>query len=268
MTKADIARAFWAIGPGRGELRDEPLAPLAPGQVEVEALFSGISRGTESLVFDGRVPASEHARMRAPHQAGDFPFPVKYGYASVGRVTAGAPELLGRTVFCLYPHQTRYRVAATDVHLVPAAVPPARAVLAANMETALNGLWDAAIHLGDRVAVIGAGVVGCLVAYLAARVPGCEVQLIDINPARADIASALGVPFATPERARPDADLVIHVSGAPAGLATALSLAAKEATIVELSWYGDREVALHLGGPFHSHRLRIISSQVGTIPPA
>jgi 2-desacetyl-2-hydroxyethyl bacteriochlorophyllide A dehydrogenase len=262
------ATAYWSTGPGTGELRDELLHTPGPADVLVETLYSGISRGTESLVASGRVPPSEHQRMRAPFQAGDFPFPVKYGYQNVGRVLAGPAALVGRTVFCLHPHQTRYVVPADAVTALPDGVPAARAVLAANLETAINGLWDAQLRLGDRVAVVGGGVVGSLVAWLAARVPGCSVELVDIEPARARLAAALGVAFATPERARPEADLVLHASGAPAGLATALGLAGPEATIVELSWYGDRPVEVPLGAAFHPRRLTIRSSQVGSIPPA
>jgi len=259
-----MVRAFWITGPGAGELRDEPLPRPGPGDVVVETLYSGISRGTESLVLHGRVPESEHERMRAPHQAGSFPFPVKYGYLSVGRVVDGA--LAGQTVFCLHPHQTRYVVPAGDVIALPDGVPPTRAVLAGNLETAINGVWDAGLGLGDRVAVVGGGVVGCAVAYLAARVIGCEVELIDVQPSRARVASALGVAFSTPASARGDADLVVHASGTPSGLATALSLAGVEATVLELSWYGDRAVELPLGGAFHSRRLTLRSSQVGGLP--
>jgi 2-desacetyl-2-hydroxyethyl bacteriochlorophyllide A dehydrogenase len=266
MTSDSVARAFWTIGAGAGELRDEPLRAPGPDEVLVEALYSGISRGTEALVFHGRVPASEHQRMRAPHQAGEFPFPVKYGYQSVGRVVAGVPTLVGRTVFCLHPHQSRYVVPAADVAPLPDGVPAARAVLAANLETAVNGVWDAALGVGDRVAVVGGGVVGCLVAYLAARVPGCAVELVDVEPARAAVAAALGVGFATPAVARDEADVVFHVSGAPAGLSTALALAGVEATVVEMSWYGDRPVEVALGGAFHSRRLTLRSSQVGALP--
>jgi threonine dehydrogenase-like Zn-dependent dehydrogenase len=233
----------------------------------VRALYSGVSRGTESLVFAGRVPASEYGRMRAPFQEGDFPGPVKYGYSSVGLVERGPADLAGRTVFCLFPHQTRYVVPATALHALPDGVPPARAVLAANLETALNGLWDAGLRPGDRVAVIGAGVVGCLVAWLAAAVPGCEVELIDVAPGRAAIAAALGLSFAEPGQATPEADCVIHASGTSAGLATALRLAGTEATIVEMSWFGDRDVTLPLGGAFHARRLTLRASQVGSLPP-
>jgi NADPH:quinone reductase-like Zn-dependent oxidoreductase len=262
------ARAFWVTAPGRGELRPERLARPGPGEVLIEALASGISRGTETLVFRGRVPASQHQSMRAPFQAGEFALPVKYGYSSVGLVRDGLPELRERRVFCLHPHQDRYVVPASAVVPVPDGVPDARAVLAANMETALNGLWDAAPRIGDRVAVIGAGVVGALAAALLARIPAAEVQLIDIDPVKAPIAAALGVDFALPGAASGDADLVIHASGAPEGLATALGLAGFEARIVELSWYGDRAVALPLGEAFHSRRLQLISSQVGAVATA
>lgn len=260
------ARAFWTVDKGVGEIRDESIAPPGPGEVLVETVCTAVSRGTESLVFHGRVPESERERMRAPHQAGAFPFPVKYGYLNVGRVVEGPSELRGRAVFCLYPHQTRYVVPAGDVVPVPDGVDPARAVLAGNMETAINGIWDADVRIGDRVAVVGAGVVGSLVAYLAGRVVGCCVELVDVRPERARVAAALGVAFAPPESARDEADVVVHASGAPAGLATALSLAGHESTVVEMSWYGDRAAELRLGGAFHSRRLTLRSSQVGGVP--
>jgi threonine dehydrogenase-like Zn-dependent dehydrogenase len=263
----DEARAFWIVAPGRGEIRREVLRAASHDEAVVQALFSGISRGTESLVFTGRVPDSERVRMRAPFQDGEFPAPVKYGYASVGRVDQGPNGIVGRTVFVLHPHQTRYVVRASSVHVVPEAVPAARAVLAANLETALNGLWDARPHLGDRVVVIGAGTVGCLVGWLAARIPGCEVQLVDVNPARAQLAQQLGVSFALPANAAREADVVIHASGSPEGLRLGLDVAGVEATVVEMSWFGNREVSLPLGGAFHSKRLRIKSSQVGQIAP-
>jgi 2-desacetyl-2-hydroxyethyl bacteriochlorophyllide A dehydrogenase len=262
------ARAFWTIGKGIGEIREEPIAPPGPGEVLVETLYSGISRGTESLVFHGHVPASEYERMRAPHQAGAFPFPVKYGYLNVGRVARGPAALEGRSVFCLFPHQSRYVVAAGDVALLPPGVDPARAVLAGNLETAINAVWDADVRVGDRVSVVGAGVLGSLVAYVAGRIVGCRVELVDVVPERAAVAAALGVSFASPETAQREADVVLHASGTAAGLATAISLAAYESTVVEMSWYGDRPVDVPLGGAFHARRLTLRSSQVGGIPRA
>jgi 2-desacetyl-2-hydroxyethyl bacteriochlorophyllide A dehydrogenase len=262
---ADEARAFWIAEPGRGEIRAETLKALTDADVLVRARFSGISRGTEALVFEGRVPVSEYARMRAPFQDGAFPAPVKYGYASVGEVERGPRELKGRDVFALYPHQTRYVVPAASVFLLPDALPPARAVLAANVETAINGLWDARPQVGDRIVVIGGGTVGCLVAWLAGRLPGCDVELVDINPHRAAIADALGVRFAFPQQAADDADVVIHTSGSPEGLALALRIAGFEATIVEMSWYGNGTVPIALGEGFHARRLTLKSSQVGRV---
>lgn len=261
------ARAFWVAAPGRGEIQPETLPEPGAGDVFVRTRWSGVSRGTESLVFSGRVPPSEFARMRAPFQAGDFPAPVKYGYANVGVVEAGPATLQGRYVFTLYPHQTHFVVPVSAVHLVPEPVDPARAVLAANLETAVNGLWDAEITLGDRVAVIGGGAVGCLVAWLAGGIPGCDVTLVDVNPARAEIARALGVAFAA-DAAGLDADVVIHTSGAPAGLASALTAAAMEARIIEMSWFGTQTVPLPLGEAFHAKRLSIVSSQVGQVAPS
>ncbi|MGE0447799.1 MAG: zinc-binding alcohol dehydrogenase [Vicinamibacterales bacterium] len=259
------AEAFWVAAPGRGEIRREPLRAPGDSEVLVRSLFSGISRGTEALVFNGRVPPSEYARMRAPFQQGDFPAPVKYGYASVGVIADGPPSLTGRYAFLLEPHQTWYVAPLDAVHLIPTGTPPERAVLAANMETAINVLWDAQAQLGDRIAIVGGGTVGCLAAWLAARIPGCAVELIDVNLSRARIAETLGVPFAAPGQATPDADVVVHASGAPNGLATALDLAAFEATVVEASWYGDASVTLPLGGGFHARRLTIRSSQVGHV---
>jgi hypothetical protein len=265
---AEVARAFWTLPPGHGEIRAEYLPALGMGEARVRTLYSGISRGTESLVFLGEVPESEHQTMRAPFQVGDFPGPVKYGYSSVGVVESGPAEIQGRPVFCLYPHQTRYQVSAGALHPIPDRVPPGRAVLAANLETAINGLWDAAPRVGDRIAVIGGGTLGCLVAWLAARMPGCRVELIDTNPRRAPIALALGLTFADPGAATPQADLVIHASGSPAGLALGLGLAGFEATVLELSWYGTREVPLPLGASFHQRRLTLRSSQVGSVATA
>ena len=263
-----VAQALWYSGPGQADIRQETLAPPGAGEVRVRALFGAISRGTEALVLAGRVPESEFERMRAPFMAGHFPYPVKYGYATVGRIEGGTEALLGRTVFTLHPHQNVFNIPASAAVVLPENLPPQRAVLAANMETALNAVWDAAPGPADRIAIVGAGVVGSLVAYLCGRIPGTEVTLVDINPARAELAKTLGVSFAKPETANGDCDLVVHSSGHAAGLGTALALAGEEATVLEMSWYGDASVAAPLGGGFHSRRLRLVSSQVGRIAPS
>lgn len=262
------AVAYWATGPGAGELRACRLPAPGPGEVLVRALCTGVSRGTEALVAAGRVPASQAQAMRAPFQEGEFPFPVKYGYAAVGRVEAGEAGLVGREVFCLHPHQSAFVVPAAAVVPLPAGVPAGRAVLAANLETALNAVWDAGALPGARIHVIGGGVVGCLVAWLCGRLPGAEVTLADVRPERATTAAALGVGFAAPGELAGDADLVVHASGSPDGLATALAVAGNEAVVVELSWYGTGQVPLPLGEAFHSRRLRLVSSQVGQVAPA
>jgi threonine dehydrogenase-like Zn-dependent dehydrogenase len=262
------SRAYWATAPGEGEVRVEHLRPPAADEVLVRALWSGISRGTEALVAQGRVPPSQWRTMRAPFQAGDFPFPVKYGYSSTGIVEGGPEDLLGRPVFCLHPHQTRYVVPSAAVIPLPPNLPPRRAVLAANMETALNAVWDAGAVPGQRIHVVGAGVVGALIAWLCGKLPGAETTLADILPAKAPLAQALGVAFTQPDALIGEADLVFHASGNPAGLRTALAVAGPEARLVEVSWYGDREVALPLGEAFHNRRLSIVSSQVGQVAPA
>jgi 2-desacetyl-2-hydroxyethyl bacteriochlorophyllide A dehydrogenase len=261
------AQAFWLRAPGVGEIRRVSLPAPGPDDVLVRTRFSGISRGTETLVFAARVPPSQYAEMRAPFQEGDLPHPVKYGYLNVGVVEVGPPALLGQTVFCLYPHQTAYVVPASAVTPVPASVPAVRAVLAGTVETALNAVWDAAPLAGDRIAVVGAGMVGCCVARLLARFPATQVTLVDTDPSRAAVAAALGVGFAAPEAAEGDCDLVLHASASAAGLQRSLELLAREGSVIDLSWYGDSTVTLALGGAFHSRRLSIRSSQVGTVSP-
>jgi 2-desacetyl-2-hydroxyethyl bacteriochlorophyllide A dehydrogenase len=261
------ARAFWLRTPGEGEIRPVDLPEPGPEDVVVRTLYSGISRGTETLVFRGGVPASQRAAMRAPFQEGDFPAPVKYGYLNVGVVEEGPAGLVGRTVFCLYPHQTRFVVPATAVTPIPDDVPPERAVLAGTVETAVNAVWDAAPLVGDRIAVVGGGMVGCSVAAVLAGIPGARVELVDPDPSRAAVAAALGVAYAHPDDATGDCDLVVHASATDAGLARSLDLLTMEGEVIELSWYGDRPVSVPLGEAFHAKRLTVRSSQVGTVSP-
>jgi len=259
------ATSFWIVAPQTGQFRSESLPPLAPNEVGVRTLYSGISRGTERLVFKGDVPVSQYPVMRAPFMAGEFPFPVKYGYCNVGVVVEGGPAWQGARVFSLFPHQDYFHLRTDDLLRIPETVPSERAVLAANMETALNSIWDSDLRIGDRVAVIGAGVVGCLIAYLAAQIPAVNVTLIDTYPPRQTIADHLNIPFQTPDQVQSEFDRIFHASGHPAGLQTALQWAAPEAQIIEASWFGDTEVCLPLGEAFHSRRLQVIGSQVGSV---
>ncbi len=255
------ARAFWTVAAEQGEIRAETLAPASAQELRIRTLASGISRGTEALVFAGRVPPSQYAAMRAPLMAGAFPFPLKYGYSAVG-LTDG-----GRRMFVLHPHQNVFNAPATMCVAVPDAVPTARAVLAANMETALNVLWDAAPLAAERMMVVGAGVVGLLIAALLARVPAASVTVIDLDVSRAAAAQSFGCAFARPETAPAEQELIVHASGSEAGLRLALDRAAFEARIVEVSWFGDQAPAVPLGEAFHSRRLRLVASQVGSIAP-
>jgi NADPH:quinone reductase-like Zn-dependent oxidoreductase len=259
------ARSLWYLAPEKVEIRSELLGPMADGLVRVRALFGALSRGTESLVFRGEVPESQYQRMAAPWMAGNFPYPIKYGYCHVGRIEDGPADRVGQLVFALRPHETMYVADAQDVMPLPAGLPPERAVLSANMETALNAVWDASPGPGDKIVVVGGGVVGCLVAYLCAGLRGAEVTLVDINLERAKVASALGVQFAPPDNAPTECDVVFHCSATATGLATAIGAAGEEAQVLELSWYGKREIYLSLGGAFHSRQIRLQSSQVGHI---
>ena len=261
-------RALWYVGPQQAEIRSESVPAPGADEVRVRALYGALSRGTERLVFFDRVPESEDERMRAPFMAGAFPYPVKYGYILIGRVEAGPRDLLGRLVFVLHPHQSLFTVPLEAVVPVPEGVPAMRAVLTANMETAVNAMWDAAPGPADRIAVVGGGVLGALVARLCARTPGTDVTLVDIDPARAELARMLGVRFAEPDQAPTDCDIVFHASASAAGLATALRCGGLEATIVELSWYGTGHIPVPLGESFHSRRLRLVSSQVGSVAPS
>lgn len=270
-----MARAIWYVRSGVAELRTASIEAPRDGYALVRTVFSGISRGTERLVLEGAVPESERVRMRAPLQEGEFPFPVKYGYCAVGIVETGPPELSGRHVFCLHPHQDQFVAPVGMLVPLPNGLPPRRATLAANMETALNAMWDAGAGPADRIVIVGGGIVGLMLASLAGRLPGADVTVVDIAEERRPLVESLGAKFATAAvwakllAAEPKAraDLVFHTSVAAAGLDTAIASAGLEGTVVELSWYGEREVLIRLGGAFHSQRLKLVSSQVGHVSP-
>ena len=263
----ETAQALFYTAPGVAELRQVALAPLAPGQVEVRTLFSALSRGSERLVSAGAVPPGQYAAMRAPHQEGEFPFPVKYGYAAVGLAVAGPAELVGRHVFSLYPHQSRFRLPADAVVALPDDVPAARAVLAANAETALNAIWDAEPKPGERVLVLGAGLLGCLIAAFLSRIHR-HLDITDKLAEPAAIVADFPVNFVSVETLGDEYDLVFHTTASAAGLQSAIDALAFEGRVIELSWFGDRPVGLMLGGAFHSRRLSIRASQVGQVAPA
>lgn len=263
--KNNSALALWYVAPGKAELRPATNGDLRPNDVLVRSLYSGLSRGTERLIFEGKVPEMEWSRMKAPAQEGEFPFPVKYGYSAVGVAEEGPSGIKGKKVFALYPHQDRFVIPAERAFIIPENVPPRRATLAANMETALNILWDGNAQPADRIVIVGGGIVGMLVAALSSRLPGADVTLVDIEASREAITKKLGVGFALPDKAPGEADVVIHTTASADGLSLALKLAGVEGTIVEASWFGTGMVNVALGDAFHSRRLRLISSQVGNV---
>ncbi|MCA3629290.1 MAG: zinc-binding alcohol dehydrogenase [Methylobacterium sp.] len=267
MFSSTAARALWYVGPMQAELREERVEPPLADESRLVMLASALSRGTERLIASGLVPEGERERMRCPHQAGDFPFPVKYGYCAVARVEEGPAELVGKRVFVLHPHQDAFNAKTAMLQLIPDDVPTPRATLAANMETALNAIWDSGMSAADRVTIVGGGLVGVLVTCLAARFPGAEVTLVDVNPARAAMAEAFGARFALPPEAPRHQDVVFHASASQPGLASAIASTAPNGTVIELSWYGEKPLMVPLGGHFHAGRVKLVSSQVGTVSP-
>lgn len=261
------ARALWYVGPMQAALREERVEPPLADESRLVMLASALSRGTERLIASGLVPEGERERMRCPHQAGDFPFPVKYGYCAVARVEEGPEAFAGQRVFVLHPHQDVFNAKTAMLNLIPDDIPTPRATLAANMETALNAIWDSGMSAADRVTVVGGGLVGLLVTYIAARFPGADVTLVDVNPARAALAEAFGARFALPPDAPKHQDVVFHTSASQPGLATAIAASAANGTVIELSWYGEKPLMVPLGGHFHAGRVKLVSSQVGTVSP-
>jgi threonine dehydrogenase-like Zn-dependent dehydrogenase len=265
MTSASAtARALWIEAAGRAVLREETLPAPRDGWCRVEALYSAVSPGTERLVASGRVPAEVAEIMRCPYMEGAFPFPVKYGYSLVGRVTDG--PLAGKIVHLLHPHQERMQVRVSDLRVVPGDVPPERATLAANLETAVTALWDGRVTAGERVLVIGFGIVGSLVARLVSAIPGVELDVVERDPAKRALASTLG--FTARETPRDDYDVAFGASGSAAEVQLAIDAVGNEGRVIELSWLGLQSAAILLGGSFHSGRKQLIASQVSQIPPS
>ena len=261
------------------EIRDETVGRPGPGEVRIHAIASGLSHGTEMLVFRGEVPTD--LALDLPTLAGSYAFPIKFGYASVGRVVetgAGVTELApGDHVFVHHPHQQEYVVRAAAAVRLPKRLPPELGVFLANCETALNVVLDAHPYLGDEVAVFGQGVVGLLVTQLMERA-GAAVTAVEPIAVRRELALRGGAEDAvTPEAAAAriatrtngrGADVVIEASGNGGALQLAIDAAAFQASVVVCSWYGSKPVSLDLGSRFHRQRLRLVSSQVSRLDPA
>jgi len=262
------------------ELRQEPPAELGAADVRVDAIASAISHGTEMLVLRGQVP--DGLELDLPTLRGGFAFPIKYGYASVGRIVEAGPEAHlapGQTVFVHHPHQSSYVVPASMPIVLPPGLEPELGVFLANVETAVNIVLDAALRFGERVGIFGQGVVGLLVTQLLRRAGASLIVAVEPVAARRDLAQRLGADIAlAPEEATPSAlreltdglgvDLAIEVSGNAAALQQAIDSLAFGGTAVVCSWYGTKPVSLQLGGGFHRRRPRVVSSQVSTIDGA
>lgn len=273
-------RAVWTTGPRSLELRAEHLSPPGPHEVLVRTLVSGISQGSEMLVYRGEAPRD--LPLDLPTLAGSFAFPIKYGYALVGRVEAAGSAAtgfaLGDHVFVHHPHQEAFTVVETMPIRLPRGLDPVLGVFTANLETAVNALLDSTIHLGESVVVFGLGVVGMLIAQLLKRSGAGLVVAVDPLPARRALATVAGIDTVlsndidisaqvhdlTQGRG---ADLAIEASGHGAALQAAIDCVADEGTVLAVSWYGMKPVTLALGGHFHRGRVQVQSSQVGRVNP-
>jgi len=256
--------ALWHLSEQESAIRSQSLPELKADKCRIESLFSLVSSGTESLVANGEVPTDLHDSMQVPYMEGDFSFPVKYGYSLVGKVVEGSHNLVGQQVHLLHPHQQHCVVNEADITIIPAGIPPQRAVLASNVETALNAIWDSRLSAGDRVLIIGMGLIGSLVARLASQFPATQVSVADTDPARLALAREQG--FSQYEPSDAPFDVAFHSSGSSAGLQTAIDAVGYEGKVIELSWYGTRSAEVKLGGSFHQQRKQIISSQVSQLP--
>lgn len=263
--ESGMAREYWTEAAGSGGIRAADIPAPGPGEVLIETEVSGISPGTETLVHRGQVPAEVADLMAAPHQLGTLDFPVSHGYLNVGVVRRGPAELLGRRVFTLSGHRSHLVVPESACHVVAAEVPSERALLAGVAEVGLNAVWESQASLADRIAVIGGGLVGLVTALLAARVSPARLQVIETDPRRRAAAGELGLDAVPPEQADGDNDVVLHTSATQQGLRRSLEITGDDATVVEMSWYGDRQPPVPLGADFHARRLRLLASQVGEV---
>jgi 2-desacetyl-2-hydroxyethyl bacteriochlorophyllide A dehydrogenase len=282
-----LRKSLYFTGPCRLELREEPLDAPGPGQVLVRTLMSAISPGTEMLIYRGQAPREMAADTALTALPGSLAFPLKYGYAAVGRVAALGPGVAAhwqdRLVMAFQPHEDSFLAAPEELLPVPPNLAPEEAVFLPNMETALTLALDGRPLIGEKVAVFGQGIVGLLLTALLAGFPLAKLVTLDRHPGRRLASESLGArasldPLASGalDMARallqgdgqdPGADLTYEVSGNPAALDQALALTGFHGRVVIGSWYGDKTAELHLGGLFHRQRQVILSSQVSTVAP-
>ena len=260
------AHGLWFLGANQFSIREETLRSPSTPYCVVKSICSGISQGTEQLVYSEAVPESIQHQMRCPYMGGDFPFPIKYGYSLVGEVVEGPENIVGRNVHMLHPHQDYGCVHPRDIYLLDDGILPEKAILASNMETAVNAVWDSQVTLGDRVLVVGFGNVGSLVARILSLSMGVEMFVTDTSALKRSMAQKMGFNVCEISQLKEEFDISFNVSASADGLQTAIDAVGYEGKIIELSWYGNRAVSLQLGGDFHIQRKTIISSQVSHIP--
>ena len=261
------AQSFW-VNKKRGSIKKELLnQSLGNDELLVKAYYSGISYGTEKIVHDSQVPANQYEFMRAPHQVGEFNKEVKYGYLSVGKVVVGPKSMMNKMVYTMFPHQSMYILKSSLATLIPSHIPYKRALLTANMETAINAMWDSQPSIGDNTYVIGAGIVGILMAYVLSSTFGIKVTVIDNNASKKKLCKFFNIDFENNINCIKDPDIIFECSGNASVLSDLINNSTLETKICILSWYGKQQSKIKMGENCFSRRLEIIFSQVGNITP-
>jgi len=259
-------RSLWHLSDSQSVIKENTAQNPSPSFLKIQSHFSLISTGTERLVACGEVPGSVHDDMKVPYMEGAFPFPIKYGYSLVGKVITEGHSMTGKLVHAMHPHQDFCLINESDLFEIHSNIPAQRATLASNLETALTAVWDAQVNIGDRVLIVGFGLIGSLIARLLSFIPAIYFQIIEIDKERIQHAEKLGFPVSAILRKHSKFDIAFHTSATAEGLQTCIDGVGLEGKIIELSWYGKKPVKINMGGSFHSQRKQIISSQVGKLP--
>ena len=261
-------KSYWIDKKNKGYFKFGEISSINSNEIVVKTLFSGISYGTEKLVYSGKVPKSQRNLMKCPYQEGDFGNDIKYGYINVGKVVDGDKSYLGNNIFSLYPHQDFYKIPSNEALIIPNKIPLSRCLLIPNLETAINAVWDTLPSAGDRILVIGAGIVGLLTAYLINKIPGVNLFIVDKDPSKRKITKKLGINFLDAIPKKFDARFIYECTGDHRILNSLKNNITVNSTICVLSWYGDKKSDIALGENFFSKRAKLIMSQVSKISPA
>ena len=261
-------KSYWIDKKNKGYFKFGEISSINSNEIVVKTLFSGISYGTEKLVYSGKVPKSQRNLMKCPYQEGDFGNDIKYGYINVGKVVDGDKSYLGNNIFSLYPHQDFYKIPSNEALIIPNKIPLSRCLLIPNLETAINAVWDTLPSAGDRILVIGAGIVGLLTAYLINKIPGVNLFIVDKDPSKRKITKKLGIKFLDTIPKKFDARFIYECTGDHRILNSLKNNITVNSTICVLSWYGDKKSDIALGENFFSKRAKLIMSQVSKISPS